>query len=83
MFFLKLSITILQIGGIDCGIFCCLAAERASRGQPFDFLQEQINDWRIAIALDICDNKIRFSVGSFSFTDILFSFHVLNVELEI
>jgi len=74
---------ILQKNGIDCGIFCCLAAERASRGQRFDFSQEQINDWRISIALDICDNKIRCSVGSFSFTAIFFSFHVLNVELEI
>lgn len=44
----------LQSNGSDCGVFCCMYAEFATRNRKILFTQENILYFRIKIVYEIC-----------------------------
>lgn len=50
-----------QHNGSDCGIFCCMAAQKISQGQPLDFTQQDIPYLRLKMMSDILkDSPIKY-----------------------
>jgi len=47
-----------QVGDFDCGIFLCMFAEHISRGQPFNFSQEDIPYWRKRIGWELVNKAL-------------------------